>query len=430
LNGNLPATPYEYVTYYAKTAYIEWNKIGKRWDELTNNTIGSVAPNTFPTYTIWVKDKTIDTELTDGMTVSKDTLSTYVECPTAVTFVSSNGKRLISAEVYGTNGVVRSKQNSPGVNNWSLSAGLFVKLTPGPNKLGYFIVGWNSKVLYDKSTDRIPLFIDFKWITVNYYPLSIDPNPLVGVPNAEYILTARSKGTAPKSSKYIWDFGDGSAKVTMQNDSTVKHTYVKEGAYNIKVELYDSNGTKKISEASSVANITSTVNLTNILKTRYISIYGKCSFKWTNGKDAYLMLFADSNDKNNPIKWNNRDFSVTYSTENVYTGGKTITYYSFSGTVSDDGKKLLTVSLDYKAEYYVYNKFNDSQAYKYTLTNIPLTDSYNLNGWRFYYTLQKDEVAAHVSSFDWHVISSDGSKLDFGSMKQYDEQFNVYLTEN
>ncbi|MCK9414301.1 MAG: hypothetical protein M0Q53_18510 [Prolixibacteraceae bacterium] len=56
-NGNAPATPYPYVTYYAKTAYIEWNRIGKRYDELLNNTIGTAAPNTFPSYTIWVKDE-------------------------------------------------------------------------------------------------------------------------------------------------------------------------------------------------------------------------------------------------------------------------------------------------------------------------------------------------------------------------------------
>jgi uncharacterized protein (TIGR02145 family) len=170
LNENTPATPFPYVTYYAKTAYIEWDKIGKRYDELVNNTIGTITPNTFPTYTIWVKDKTADFELKDGITVTKDTLSTYVECPTAITAVNINGKRIISSEVYGNDGIIKSKQSVPGVTNWSLSTGQYVKLTPGLNKLGYSIVGWNSAVLYPNSTARIPLFIDFKWMNVNYVP--------------------------------------------------------------------------------------------------------------------------------------------------------------------------------------------------------------------------------------------------------------------
>jgi len=250
LNENTPVTPFPFVTYYAKTAYIEWDKIGKRWDELLNNTIGTIAPNTFPSYTIWVKDKTSDFELKDGITVTKDTLSTYVECPTSVEAIVQNGKRIISLEVFGNEGIVKSKQTVPGVQNWSLSTGNYVRLTPGANKLGYYVIGWISSELFANSTRRIPLFIDFKWITVNYVSLNITADQVKGFPANEVKYTASTNGSAPKSAKFVWSFGDGSAAVTRTNDSTAVHTFAKAGIYPIKVELFDNATGIKITERS------------------------------------------------------------------------------------------------------------------------------------------------------------------------------------
>ncbi|MEI7423911.1 MAG: PKD domain-containing protein [Prolixibacteraceae bacterium] len=421
VNGNAASNPYPFVTYYAKTAFIEWDKIGKRYAELLDNTIGTKAPNTFPNYTLWVKDGT-GYELKDGLRVTKDTLRINAICPGSEAYYEVQNQKLIGINVYNQDGLVVSKgtEYAP-----------YVKLTPGLNKIGFYIYAWKNNNKYANGDD-IPLFVDFKWITVNYSPLSIDPNPLQGILNTDYKLTARSKGTAPKSAKYIWDFGDGSAKVTIQNDSTSNHTYTKEGVFNVKVELYDNAVNLKINEASSIANITpASINLSNLQKTRSILVYGKCTFTWTNGQVANLMNIGNVNDKNNPIKWNNRDFSVTYTREEVSPPSvKIIYYYSFSGTVSDDGKKLVTFSHDYKCEYYVSNKWSDTESYKYTVTNIPLTESANFTGWRIQYTLPKEEVASHVSSFDYHFSDSFPTKLDFLSMKQYNEQFYVIFYEN
>jgi len=254
LNGNDASKPYPFITYYAKTAVIEWNNIGKRWEEFLNNTIGTINPYAFPPYIVWVKDKTSDFELKDGMVVTKDTLNTYVECPTAQSYTIVNGKRIISAEVYAADGSIRSNQTVPKLSNWTLSGGLYVKLTPGLNKLGYAIIGWHTSALFNNSVIKIPLFIDFKWITVNYSPLSITPNPFEGVANKEYTFIARSKGTAPKTCKFTWDFGDGSGQYSIQNDSIVAHAYSKEGNYTISVKLYDS-ANKLISEATAPATI-------------------------------------------------------------------------------------------------------------------------------------------------------------------------------
>ncbi len=255
LNGNEPATPFPYVTYYAKTAYIEWDKIGKRYGEIFDNTIGTIAPNTFPPYTIWVKDIIKDLELKDGLNVTNDTLKTYVDCPTSISGVVQNGKRLISMNVFGEDGLIKSKQIGPVVTNWGLSIGNNVKLAPGSNKLGYEIIGWNPSAHYANSTENIPLFIDFKWINVYYTKLEISPNPIISMPGKEIALTAKSFGSAPKNAKYVWNFGDGTADVSVTNDSIVKYKYSKTGNFNVVLNLYDNATNKLMGTATTVAKI-------------------------------------------------------------------------------------------------------------------------------------------------------------------------------
>lgn len=141
LNGNSPATPFPYVTYYAKIAYIEWDKIGKRYAQLLDNTIGTIAPNIFPAYTIWVKDG-VGFELKDGMTVTKDTLASIVLCPTAAISFSELNQKVTGCYVYNQDGNRIDIQKGLGDVQVRPKSGLFVKLKPGLNKLGYCIVGW------------------------------------------------------------------------------------------------------------------------------------------------------------------------------------------------------------------------------------------------------------------------------------------------
>lgn len=354
LNGHDSPNSYPFVTFYAKTAYIEWDKIGKRWGELVNNTVGTIAPNTFPAYTIMVKDNMNDFELKDGMTVTKDTLRTYVECPTSIEAVTKNGKRIISSEVYGNDGIIKSIQNVPGVTNWGLSTGLYVKLTPGPNKLGYSIVGWNSKFLYNNSTERIPLFIDFKWITVNFVSLKITPDQSKGVTANEGKFIANTNGTAPKSAKYVWNFGDGTATVTKTNDSTTVHTYTKEGTYIIKVELFDNSTSTKISETSISYEV---VNLLNILHNcKYVSISFSGDNYNTDGYPHYCVMsyavidynisfLSDYWTKDIPLVWNGNICTITGSVQSK--PGELIQYsitVQFKVTLSPDGKTVLDFS--------------------------------------------------------------------------------------
>jgi len=130
--------------------------------------------------------------------------------------------------------------------------GLYVKLKPGLNKLGYYIVGWKKESKYTSSANNGKFedkFIDFKWLTVNYVPLTIIADPIQGQVTKEVKFTASTMGTAPKAAKYVWNFGDGTETVTKTNDSIATHTFEKAGNYNVKVELFDASNNTKITEA-------------------------------------------------------------------------------------------------------------------------------------------------------------------------------------
>jgi hypothetical protein len=244
LNGNDVSNPYPYVTFYAKTAYIEWDKIGKRWAEVLDNKIGTVAPNTFPLYTFWAKDGA-GYEVKDGLTVNVDSLRTMVICPTAEVSYTVQNQKIIGHIIVDKDGKALSNAKA------DATSATFLK--PGPNILGTYIFGWRES----SKTNNIynNRYVDFKWLTVTNIPLTIAPILLYGELSKSYSFTATSKGAAPKSAKYVWDFGDGGSQLTKLNDSTATYSYSKEGSYTIKVELYDNSTGKKLVEASSAAII-------------------------------------------------------------------------------------------------------------------------------------------------------------------------------
>lgn len=271
LNGYDDADPYPFVTYYAKTAYIEWDKIGKRWDELINKTIGTIAPNTFPAYTMEIKGTSL--QMKEGLALPKDTLTVNVDCPTAEVAYTIGGKHLIGATAFDKDG----RNIDKGTNKYTSTT----ILKPGKNKVGYYVYGWRSDSK-DEDNTYYDQFIDFKWFNVYYMPLTIDPNPLIGEPNTEYKFTAKSKGAAPQQAKYIWNFGDGTSPLTVLNDSTAKHTFAAEGNFTVKVELFDNAANTKIADTTAAATIKvkKLVPVIDSLGTRYNMQYLSGLLAW------------------------------------------------------------------------------------------------------------------------------------------------------
>lgn len=245
INAEEVSESYPFVTYYAKTAYIEWNKIGSRYAQLSDNTIGTVAPNTFPAYTIWNKDGA-GSELKDGAIVTKDSLVTTAICPDSEVFYNVQNQKLIGMNVYDATG----NRIDIALNKYTF----LVKLKPGLNKLGYYVIGWRKSSKYDDGTYKNK-FVDFKWLNVFYSKLEIDPSPILGEPQKDIVITAKSYGTAPKNAKYVWNFGDGTKEVTVLNDSLITHSFDKKGNYQVDLKLYDNSTGKLVSSAKATANI-------------------------------------------------------------------------------------------------------------------------------------------------------------------------------
>jgi hypothetical protein len=431
LNGEDASNPYPFVTYYAKTAYIEWNKIGNRWAEVLNNSIGNIAPNAFPTYTIWVSDGA-GFELKDGLTVTKDTLTTNIISQTAEVFYTVQNKRLIGSTVFDESGKMIDK----GTNQYTS----ITKLKPGANKLGYYIYGWRTSSKKENGEYR-DKFVDFKWITINYAQLVIDPNPLTGEPAKEYKLTAMSKGTAPKSSRFVWDFGDGTSSVTMLNDSTVKHTFAKEGIFNVKVELYDNSSNKKIAEATATATISKAGDLlAKLKKTIAFNLEGSLTFSrdnpnWVDINTSFSWPYSSQN----PIVWNNNEFKLNYKNEEEFdsNGFKSNYYHSVTGTVSADAKKIVSLIYEERFEYYRYYEWFETHVEKITITDIPLIHAIGDIEWgwgsvdNFLYKLEANQAKTKISFCEWSWKDKDGKTevLGVSKIKQFDSPIQAKFME-
>lgn len=233
-----PGIEMDLICYYAKTAFIDWEQIGKRWIEMENKTIGN---DRFPKYTLKIQNDN-DKELTHQMTTDKETIDIYCQSTECNDYIK-NTDHYQALDAYAEDGNVLVKGNGLGITS--------IPLETGANKFGLYIMGATPADLEH--------YVDFKWMTIFHYPYYISPNPLLGSPGHEYTFTAKSKGKPFYfgDPKYVWTFGDNSAQVTVLNDSIVTHTYAATGNYTVKVELFDhkSYEDKKTSEAVSTAQI-------------------------------------------------------------------------------------------------------------------------------------------------------------------------------
>jgi len=286
---------YDGICYIPKTAFIDWDKITSLYTDFTNGIIGN---GTFPSYSLLVKNGNNVSNFIDGMMVTNDTLNLACKSTNAAQQYTGTDhyQRL---EVYDTTAAILAIGQSA---NKGIA---MLKLKPGLNKIGLYA---NACI---KGTDQN--FLDFKWATVKYQPLSIDPNPFTGQPNTQYTWKALTKGSAPKSAKYVWTFGDNTAQVTQTNDSTVTHTYTAEGTYTIKVELYDNSTNTKITDATSTAQISTSI-VPLLQATIVCALQYEAMINFQSGDSLAIKIEIDNNAAGSPIVWSGTSFSLTRAT--------------------------------------------------------------------------------------------------------------------
>lgn len=231
LNADDVVSPYPFITYYAKTAVVEWTKISKRWKEIADYKIGNVAPNIFPTYQLWSPDKG-GFEITDEIFIDADTLSIMVKIPGVEIGYSIDGNRYGDVLIFDENGYkLLDKETSK----------IKIRVTePSILKRGIYITGSREVAKYSNG-DYKPRFIDFKWITINFKQskAKIIPNKMTGEPYTEYTWNM-DVSDLPKESAYtiLWRFSDNTL-IKKEKENFVKHSFASPGNYMIIANLYD-----------------------------------------------------------------------------------------------------------------------------------------------------------------------------------------------
>jgi hypothetical protein len=240
---------YTQIGFGGETAYINWDQITNRWQEFLNGTIGN---DRFPTYTL-IENHT-GAVFADGLDTDLDSIkvvSLCDACPFCV--VGTNHRQPI--EGYDTLGTYLGTYLEI-----SQSGQLTLALKPGDNTFGLYMMGF--------AADDKAHYLDFKWMKVHrHMTLTIAsteangaPVSTFGVKNKLYTFIAKSAKPVPKDGKvrYDWSFGDSSAVTSVNNDSTVTHTFTNGGTDAMTVTFY--YGGTKITQVSATATIASAVS--------------------------------------------------------------------------------------------------------------------------------------------------------------------------
>jgi hypothetical protein len=381
------------IGYFGKTTFINWGQIGKRYNEVLNHTIGSVAPNAFPDYTIIANKNNQETELHNDFSIEGDTLRCFVVCPSAEMFYNVDNTRRIKFDVYDQEGQRISVYERAGQS--------YVLLEPGLNILGFYIYGWRSGHKYSNGDD-IDLFVDFHWLNIYKSSLSISPNPIVAEPKEEIIITASSMGTAPQNARYVWDFGDGSKPVTVKNDSIVEYKYSDEGEYTVKVELFDQSSNKLVGTAFAEANIASGI-LGELHKCQWVSIDFNASIKSNNDIVSFSMLMIDNSppwgsEINHAIQWNGTSFHVSF--DYTYTTLIDEITYNQKGTISGEVSANGNVIKNITATYHSVGDNSDVWKNEISAIDIPYDVTYEYNEFSPRFSVEGPQTKNHILSYD------------------------------
>ncbi len=249
LNADDVVNSYPMITYYAKTAVIEWDKIADRWKEVINYKIGTVEPNKFPSYQLWSPDNG-GFEIDDEIDIDFDTLNVWVKVPGAEACYTINGESYGDVDIYRADGGLFAKA----VLKNDI---FFVFNTPGSYKYGFEIYAFREKAKYSNGEYK-PRFIDFRWVTINYKKSNakIIPNKMSGDANIEYTWNM-DVSDLPKEKKYyiVWSMGDDKSDVKKSNENFIKYKYEVGGSYRLIAKLYDESNNKMMARDTAYAEI-------------------------------------------------------------------------------------------------------------------------------------------------------------------------------
>jgi hypothetical protein len=372
-NANTDPQSYNFISYHAKSAIINWDKITNRWNEFQNNTIGNISPHAFPLYQIKYNS---DKNLTDNIELNKDTLIVNVESQN--TDLNYTGTKNIGIDLYDINDnlLVSSEINGKsGVIKYVLKEGL--------NKIGFYVYGWKKGYAY-KNGSEYPLFIDFKWLNINYKkpepgaPLIAQVSPATGQENDLITITGSNLGTSGEvfigtKTCYINSWNNSKIECKVPNLANGKYTLY------VKSNNKTSNSMEFTIEKSYLSTLQKTISVSFLIGTRIIIA--------ANGWDDDVVSISSNegmvvfgNDKKPVILWNGTSFSLNYSftTGSNYPIESSIYNGSISGSVSSDGTKIISCLMNEECTSINYDKSKSYRKQSGSISNLPLyNDGYS-----------------------------------------------------
>lgn len=154
-----PGVEYDQIAFYAKTSTFNWSKIGERYKEIENETIGN---DRFKNYNLFLKTKNDSIPLLDGMTITNDTIKLYCINDKIPGFLPGTSRRQF-LYIYDQAGNFFTSTADDGLVKFRINLSSV--------KFGVYICGY-------KDNNEPNKYYDFKWITLNYEPPDPNPNEL------------------------------------------------------------------------------------------------------------------------------------------------------------------------------------------------------------------------------------------------------------
>lgn len=145
-----PGKEYDQIAYYSKTSTFDWARIGERFTELEDKTIGN---DRFKSYDLFVKANSGDIQFSDGMEISERLFKLFCKNENIPGFLPGTD-RLQRIEIYDSSGNFLSASDANGIASLNLNSGM--------NTLGIYICGYLTDQAFPNK------FYDFRWVKVNY----------------------------------------------------------------------------------------------------------------------------------------------------------------------------------------------------------------------------------------------------------------------
>lgn len=267
--------PFYGVGYFSKTAMVDWEQIGKRYGEFEKGTIGSVGPNAFPAYTLYSM-LPAKKALGDSLASAADSVVLEAACPTCEESFGSSRQHLDIFDSAGT----RVARTSTGPNAGPEYGQVYLKPPTGPSRYGIAVFGLRPSPA--DSTRLRPYWLDFRWLHVMRIEATISPALRTVITGQPHSLTMSLSSDPAQELRYEWLFGDGSSRETVQNTSTVTHTYQTAGTFTVRCSVFSARDSVFYGSDTAVVRVSPGTPRITLLDPDTLPAGGELSIRGTN----------------------------------------------------------------------------------------------------------------------------------------------------